>query len=224
MEGFDMDELHPATEGPRRRSGRPDKPVPRAELLRVARSLFADHGYAGVSMADIAHKAGLQKSSLFHHFPTKDRLYREVLDGVLTELAEAVHAAHAIPGEGFIARLDAASVAAARALGEDPTRARIVMRELLNQDGTAAHLDVIVQIIESTTAFFEAGAAAGAWPRQDFQQAVLTIAGIHCFFFSVPAITQRISGTDPFAAATVERRVQTVRDQVRQMLGVPPKA
>jgi AcrR family transcriptional regulator len=219
-----MDELHPAADAPRRRSGRPDKPIPRTELLRVARGLFADHGHAGVSMADIAHKAGLQKSSLFHHFPTKDRLYREVLDGVLNEIAESVHAALASPGEGFVARLDAASVAAARSLGDDATRARIVMRELLSQDGTAAHLDVIVQIIESTAAFFEAGAQAGAWPRQDFQQAVLTIAGIHCFYFAVPTITRRVSGTDPFSADAVERRVQTVRAQVRQMLGVPVSA
>jgi AcrR family transcriptional regulator len=221
MEGEFMDDLHQVTEGPRRRSGRPDKPIPRSELLRVARGLFADHGYAGVSMADIAHKAGLQKSSLFHHFPTKARLYHEVLDGVLAEIAEPVHAAYAVQGEGFVARLDAASVAAARALGDDPTRARITMRELLNQDGTAAHLDVIVRIIEATTAFFEAGAAAGAWPQQDFHQVVLTIAGIHCFYFSVPAISQRVGGGDPFSADAVERRVQTVRAQVRQLLGLP---
>lgn len=189
----------------------------------MARALFADHGYAGVSMADIAHKAGLQKSSLFHHFPTKDRLYRDVLDGVFTEVSEAVHAALAGPGDAFLERLDAATTAAARSLGEDPTRARIIMRELLNQDGTAAHLDVIVQIIEATAAFFEAGAAAGVWPRQDFQQAVLTIAGIHCFYFSVPAVTQRVSGIDPFSAEAVERRVRTVQNQVRQMLGVALK-
>ena len=48
---------------PRRRSGRPDKPIPRTDLLRVARDLFAARGYAGVSMADIAHKAGLQGGS-----------------------------------------------------------------------------------------------------------------------------------------------------------------
>lgn len=216
-----MDELQPAGEAPRRRSGRLDKPTPRTELLRVARGLFADHGYAGVSMADIAHKAGLQKSSLFHHFPTKDRLYREVLDGVVAELAAAVEAAYATPGDGFVARLDAASTAAARALGDDPTRGRIIMRELLNQDGTAAPLDVIVQIIESTTAFFEAGAQTGAWPRQDFQQAVLTVAGIHCFYFAVPQLTRRVSGSDPFDPGTVERRVQAVCTQVRQLLGIP---
>lgn len=217
-----MDDLHTATEAPRRRSGRPDKPIPRVDLLRVARVLFADRGYAGVSMADIAHKAGLQKSSLFHHFPTKDRLYREVLDGVLVEVTSAVHDALSQPARGFIERLDTASMAAARVLGEDATRARIVMRELLNQDGTQAHVDAIVRVIDATAQFFEAGAVAGAWPQQDFKQAVLTIAGIHCFYFSVPAITVRVSGIDPFSSDAVEMRVRTVRDQVRQMLGLPP--
>jgi hypothetical protein len=50
---------------------------------------------------------------------------------------------------------------------------------------------------------------------------VLTIAGIHCFYFSVPAISQRVGGGDPFSADAVERRVQTVRAQVRQLLGLP---
>lgn len=217
-----MDDLSPMTDAPRRRSGRPDKPIPRTDLVRVARVLFADHGYAGVSMADIAHKAGLQKSSLFHHFPTKDRLYREVLDGVLTEVTTSVLTALSQPTQGFIERLDSASMATARALGEDATRARVIMRELLNQDGAPAHVDAIVRVIDATAQFFEAGAAAGAWPRQDFKQTVLTITGIHCFYFSVPEITVRVGGVDPFSAEAVERRVRVVRDHVRQMLGLSP--
>jgi AcrR family transcriptional regulator len=70
------------TTAPRRRPGRPENPIPRSELLRVAREQFAVHGFDGVSMAEIAQKAGLQKSSLFHHFPTKADLYREALQSV----------------------------------------------------------------------------------------------------------------------------------------------
>jgi AcrR family transcriptional regulator len=207
-------------EQPRRRSGRPEKPIPRSDLLHVARSLFAAEGYAGVSMADIAHKAGLQKSSLFHHFPTKDQLYREVLDGVLSEVTTSVSAAIATPVGGYLERLDASTIATARCLGEDSSRARLIMRELLNEDGDAHHVDSVLQVMTATCDFLEEGAAAGAWPRQDFKQVVLTFAGIHCFYFALPNIARQVNGTDPFGPEAVEQRVQAVRLHVRHMLAV----
>ncbi len=171
-------------------------------------------------MADIASKAGLKKSSLFHHFPTKDGLYRDVLDQVLGEIGGAVYAAIGAADRGFLERLDSASAAVARSLGEDATRARLIMRELLNHDGADAHVDMIVDVIAATAKFFEDGAAAGAWPRQDFHQAVLTIAGVHCFYFAVPDVTTRVSGLDPFHTDAVERRIHAVQVQVRQLLGL----
>ena len=60
--------------GGKRGPGRPKNPVSKATLLQAAGMAFAERGYAGASMADIASRAGIQKASLFHHFPTKDLL------------------------------------------------------------------------------------------------------------------------------------------------------
>ncbi len=205
---------------PRRRSGRPDKPIPRGDLLRTARELFSARGYSGVSMADIAHKAGLQKSSLFHHFPTKDALYGEVLEGVLTEVGTAVIEAPQRSGRTHRERLDISIEALARSLGEDSTRARLIIRELLNEDGNKAHVDSVLRVINATADFLADGANAGAWPKQDFKQLVMTLAGVHCFYFSLPNITQSVSGLDPFAPDAVELRIESIRRQVHQMVGV----
>jgi AcrR family transcriptional regulator len=208
----------------RRRSGRPDKPIPRGDLLRTARELFAARGYTGVSMADIAHKAGLQKSSLFHHFPTKDALYGEVLEGVLVEVSTAVMDALQAAGRSHTERLDISGEALARSLGEDSTRARLIMRELLNEDGNKAHVESVVRIISATADFFADGATAGAWPHQDFKQLVMTLAGVHCFYFALPGITRSISGLDPFAPDAVGLRTDAIKRQVRHMLAIPTVA
>jgi AcrR family transcriptional regulator len=204
---------------PRRRSGRPDKPIPRGELIRVARGLFATHGYAGVSMADIAHKAGLQKSSLFHHFPTKDQLYKEVMDGVLREIGDAVRASLADETAAWTVRLESSTIALARCFGADSTRARLVLREVLNDDGERAHIDTVVGLIQVAAEFFERGAAAGAWPHQDFRQLVLSVAGIHCFYFAVPHVAASVAG-DPYEPAAVEQRVVVLVEHLRRLLGV----
>jgi len=50
----------------------------RDELTRVAARLFAERGYDGTSLADVAEAVGLQKASLYHHIQTKEDLLWEV--------------------------------------------------------------------------------------------------------------------------------------------------
>lgn len=47
----------------------------RAQLLAVAEALFLAHGYAAVSMEDIAREAGVTRPVVYDHFPTKERAY-----------------------------------------------------------------------------------------------------------------------------------------------------
>ncbi|MFN4157583.1 MAG: TetR/AcrR family transcriptional regulator [Gemmobacter sp.] len=47
----------------------------REEILRLATEAFVTDGYAGTSMADLARAVGVQKASLYHHFPSKQALF-----------------------------------------------------------------------------------------------------------------------------------------------------
>jgi AcrR family transcriptional regulator len=68
----------------------------REELTRIAARLFAERGYQGTSLADLAEALGVQKPSLYHHIASKEDLLWEVA----WEGAEAFHAAlDAVPGE-----------------------------------------------------------------------------------------------------------------------------
>src|SRR5580765_4421161 len=50
----------------------------REELTRVAARLFAERGYQGTSLADLAEALGVQKASLYHHIDSKEDLLWEV--------------------------------------------------------------------------------------------------------------------------------------------------
>ncbi|WP_329213868.1 TetR/AcrR family transcriptional regulator [Streptomyces sp. NBC_01485] len=51
----------------------------RADIVRAARDSFAEHGYAGASLRDIAKRAGITHAGLLHHFQNKDELLTAVL-------------------------------------------------------------------------------------------------------------------------------------------------
>ncbi|MCG2633923.1 MAG: TetR/AcrR family transcriptional regulator [Gammaproteobacteria bacterium] len=52
------------------------------DIIAAVIPLFAQHGYAGVSMRDIASDVGLSPASLYNHFKDKESIYREMLDVV----------------------------------------------------------------------------------------------------------------------------------------------
>ncbi|MDR7279191.1 TetR family transcriptional regulator [Catenuloplanes atrovinosus] len=52
----------------------------RAEILRHAVVVFAESGYRGGSLKEIADGVGLTQAGLLHHFSSKEQLLAEVLD------------------------------------------------------------------------------------------------------------------------------------------------
>ncbi len=51
----------------------------RQRILREARRLFAQHGYADASMSGVAHAVGCSKAAIYYHFANKRALYEAVL-------------------------------------------------------------------------------------------------------------------------------------------------
>lgn len=57
----------------------------RQEIYTAATRLFAEKGYRGTSMQDIADEVGLLKGSLYHHFRSKDELLHDILMRLLAK-------------------------------------------------------------------------------------------------------------------------------------------
>ncbi|WP_028936654.1 TetR/AcrR family transcriptional regulator [Pseudonocardia spinosispora] len=62
----------------------------RAQLLAVARELFAARGYAGVGTEDVVRGAGLTRGALYHHFADKRELFAAVHEQLEQEIVASI--------------------------------------------------------------------------------------------------------------------------------------
>lgn len=75
----------------------PVKHAPRTntkdDLRDHARRLFAEHGYEGVSMRDIAGSVGIRQSAIYNHFPSKQHLLVDLMVSHMERLLDAMRIA-----------------------------------------------------------------------------------------------------------------------------------
>jgi len=63
----------------------------KVRLLEAAAKVFSERGYAASSIASIARKAGMSKSTVFHHFDSKESLYVAVIASAVESFGERLH-------------------------------------------------------------------------------------------------------------------------------------
>jgi AcrR family transcriptional regulator len=83
---------------PRRANIRPDVPG-NEKILDAGREIFGRRGFDATSIAEIGERAGIAKSSLYHHFGSKAGLYRAIVEHDSQALLAAVGAAVPPPGD-----------------------------------------------------------------------------------------------------------------------------
>jgi AcrR family transcriptional regulator len=189
------------------------------EIVAEATRLFAERGYEGTSMGDLAERVGLRKASLFHHFESKDVLYAAVLAALLRGLQGAIEVALSAEGS-FVARLDALTDAITAMLGADPCAARLLFREAMDwgpvmRDRLAG---AIQEVLSASVEFTKAGQKEGVFnPELDAGNLVVSLVGIYFVPFVLDRTVERFAGQSPFASPYIVERRQSVRAQIRTM-------
>ena len=67
-----------------------DRQRRREELIEIACHVFAEKGFDGATLQDIADQFGVLKGSLFHYIQSKDDLLFEIIEGVYAGAEDAI--------------------------------------------------------------------------------------------------------------------------------------
>lgn len=90
--------------------GRVPRPVRERQLVELAEALFAERGYTGASMDELARRAGITKPVVYGLFGSKEGMFGACVDRSVERLAAEIAAAVRAEGEAE-ARLRAGGLA-----------------------------------------------------------------------------------------------------------------
>lgn len=134
-------------------SGRPGT---RERILAVALRLFAERGYAGTSVRDIADELDLTKAAVHYHFAAKELIVAALLEPFLARLAAVVDSAAGAEPRTLLVRL-------AEALAEAGPMFDVLMSDP-SVAAASAHLHAELEVLAVRTA--ETLAGPGASPER----------------------------------------------------------
>ena len=180
-------------------------------ILEEAIRCFAENGYDGTSLNDIAAGVGIRRPSLLHHFASKEALYGEAFELLLSDWFMRLEAAITAPGTGQT-RVELVISAGFDLFAGNPDYVRMMRREALD-GGVHLGIDlaaVLRPMFDRVVTWLRREMDSGAIRRQDPEPLVLMAYGaILSYFSDAPFLAGLVDG-NPLGKEQIARARENV--------------
>ncbi len=158
----------------------PRPPGTAARIRDAAAALFRQEGFNGTSMQDLATVVGITKSSLYHHYPSKQALLAEIIEVTMNRVIPLVREMAAATGPPAAGRLHRALTlhVAESILERDYVACFAEEGRYLSADFMATHQEKKDQYERLFQNMIEEGINNGEFLAQDPTLAAMAILGM----------------------------------------------
>ena len=176
-----------------------DPEATRRALLAAGSLLFAERGYDGVAIEEVAARAGVNKALISYHFRGKRGLYVAALESTFAEIAGRLEATDARASDARQALRELLD-AFARMTREHPGFPTLFLREVLASGIEPAVAPYLVRIVGVTRRLAERGLREGLFRRVDPLLLHFALFGSIVFFFATEPARRKAAaeGRVPF--------------------------
>jgi AcrR family transcriptional regulator len=177
-----------------------------------------------MSLQQVADRVGLHKSSLFHHFRSKEELAHDVFRGVAERLLKRIEPLLSEDPPRFESLLRALD-ASVDHFAAEPESARLLMRLMVTSRGETSgpfHVppgegDPIARVLVAVGQWLARARAAGVIRHLPVRHTVLNLMGLVLFYPGVAHhIPEELLGADPRSPEMLASRKRELRTLLRR--------
>jgi TetR/AcrR family transcriptional regulator len=186
-------------------------------ILDVAEALFAEHGYAGASLRDVADGVGIRTPSLYNHFAGKEALYAAVLERGLAPIVELLSVPQIQAGSSDPSRIAAEVM---RLLTRHPNVPRLVLHETASggQRLTPMLRNWIAPAFERAHEMAASSPAVGSWGPDRIPLLVLAMYHVVVGYFTMAPLYRELRGVDLLTPDALVAQTAFLRELVSRLL------
>jgi AcrR family transcriptional regulator len=170
----------------------------RRRILDAASREFAEHGFAGARVDEIARRAGINKALLYYHVGNKQAIYTAVLVRNFDRVAKGI-VSSSVTGGSASDRLGRLASGIAAVLRDNPDHPRIMLREFASagENLEPEVLDRVVTILGAVRRLLAEGVDDGELRNTDPVLTHITLIGASLFLAAVAPLRDTLAGLMP---------------------------
>ena len=192
-------------------------------IVVAARKVFAQRGFSGARMDEIARVADVNKALPYYYFRNKEELHRFVLETMIAQVSAPMESPEVLsmePAERVRALVNTTFDFVLR----NPAYPRLIQRELMS-DGRRLHWMVVYYhrpLHKRMVQTIREGIERGQFRAMNPDHMVFTIFGMIMYYFATAALASQIWNRDVWKPENVAERRRAVLDFLEHGLFVSP--
>jgi AcrR family transcriptional regulator len=193
-------------------------------ILDAAEELFAERGYAGTSLRDVATAVGIRIPSLYNHFESKEALYGAVLERDLRPVLSAL-SDYAVPGRDGGDPPRKLVEAVMRVTAAHPRLPSLIQHETLTggEHLSPALRSWMVPLFARGGELVEVGPGGSRWDRDELSLLVLAMYHVIVGYFTIAPLYKLLDGRNLLSEKMLEKQTRVFGDLVELVFGAPPE-